>query len=104
MLKKYGFSDCKPTKTLISSPASIGVDQNGANVNATMYQGMIGSLLYLTTTRLDIMFATILFSRYQSCPKESHLLAVKRIFFCYLKHTPNPGLWYPRNSVLKLLR
>ena len=47
MMKKYGFSDCKPAKTPISSSTSISVDPNGADVNATLYQGMIGSLLLL---------------------------------------------------------
>ena len=58
---------------------------------------MIGSLLYLTTSRPDIMFSVCLCARYQSCPKESHLLAVKRIFR-YLKDTPSLGLWYPKGS------
>ena len=51
---------------------------------------MIGSLLYLTTSHLNIMFATILCARYQANPKESHLYAIKRIFH-YLKHALNDG-------------
>ena len=58
---------------------------------------MIGFLLYLTTSRPDIMFTVCLCARYQSCPKESHLLTVKRIFR-YLKDTPTLGLWYPKDS------
>lgn len=80
MLKKYGFSDCKPAKTSMSSSASIGADLNGADVNATLFRGVICSLLYLTVSHPDILFATILCARYQASPKESHLLAVKRIF------------------------
>ena len=58
---------------------------------------MIRSLLYFIASRLDIMFTVCLCAKYQSCPKESHLLAVKRIFR-YLKDTPNLGLWYLKDS------
>ncbi|GJS45131.1 hypothetical protein Tco_0595252 [Tanacetum coccineum] len=58
---------------------------------------MIGSLMYLTASRHDIQFSTCLCARYQANPKESHLVAVKRIFR-YLKGTPNLGLWYPKGS------
>ena len=58
---------------------------------------MIGSLLYLTASRPDIMFATCLCARFQANPKESHLMPVKRIFR-YLKGTPNLGLWYPKGT------
>ena len=63
---------------------------------------MIGSPLYLTASRPDIMFVTILCARYQATPKESHLLDVKWIFR-YIKHTPNLWLWYPRDSEFKLV-
>ena len=64
MLKKYGFSNCKSAKIPMSSSASIGADPNGTDMNATLYLGMIGPLLYLTTSRPDINFATILCARY----------------------------------------
>ncbi|GKG17850.1 hypothetical protein Tco_0372148 [Tanacetum coccineum] len=54
---------------------------------------MIGSLMYLTTTRPDIQFSIVLCASYQSNPKESHLTAVKRILR-YLKGTPTLGLYY----------
>ena len=57
---------------------------------------MIGSLLYLTASRPDIMFATCLCARFQADPKESHLITVKRLFR-YLKGTPGLGIWYPKN-------
>ena len=62
----------------MSSSASIGVDPNGYDVNATLFRGLICSLLYLTAKDPKIMFATILCARYQANPKESHLLAVKK--------------------------
>ena len=55
---------------------------------------MIGSLLYLTASRLDIMFSIYLYARFQSCPKKSHVIMVKRIIR-YLKGTIGMGLWYP---------
>ncbi|GJS95887.1 putative ribonuclease H-like domain-containing protein [Tanacetum coccineum] len=64
-------------------------------------KSMIGSLMYLTASRPDIMFAVCVCSRFQVTPKTSHLNAVKRIFKC-LKGKPNLGLWYPRESSFDL--
>ena len=58
---------------------------------------MVGSLLYLTASRSVIIFATCLCARFQADPRESHLIAIKRIFR-YLKGTPNLDIWYPRES------
>ena len=63
---------------------------------------MIGSLLYLTASRPDIIFSICLCARFQSCPKDSHLSAVKRIFR-YLNGSKNVGLWYPRNDCFDLV-
>ena len=63
---------------------------------------MIRSLLYLTTTRPDIMFSVGLCARFQSNPKISHLKAVKRILR-YLKSTTNLGLWYPKSENFELI-
>ncbi|GKA28302.1 hypothetical protein Tco_0714470 [Tanacetum coccineum] len=76
-------------------PNNLGPDLNGKSVNETHYRGMIGSLMYLTTSRPDIQFSTCLCARYQANPKESYLIAVKRIFI-YLKGTHSLGLWYPK--------
>jgi hypothetical protein len=62
---------------------------------------MIGNLLYIRTSRPDIMHAIGMVGRYQSAPKHSHFLAVKRIFR-YLKETMTYGLWYPRNQNFQL--
>ncbi|GJT86669.1 hypothetical protein Tco_1068386 [Tanacetum coccineum] len=76
---------------------NLGHDHAGKLVNETLYRGMIGSLMYLTVTRPDIQFSTVLYARYQSNPKESHLIDVKRILR-YLKGTPSLGLWYLKFS------
>ena len=69
----------------------------GALVDVTNYRGMIGSLLYLTASRPDIMYSTCLCARFQANPREPHLIVVKRIFR-YLKGEPNLGFWYPRET------
>ncbi|GKD59984.1 hypothetical protein Tco_1297493 [Tanacetum coccineum] len=79
------------------SPNKLGPDLNGKAVNETQYRGMIRSLMYLTAIKLNIQFSTCLYARYKSNPKESYLIAVKRIFR-YLKGTPSLGLWYPKCS------
>ena len=63
---------------------------------------MIGSLLYLTTSRPDIMYRVCLCARFQSCSKESHLSVVKRILR-YLKRTMDIGLWYPKSDNFELI-
>ncbi|GJU48299.1 retrovirus-related pol polyprotein from transposon TNT 1-94 [Tanacetum coccineum] len=78
-------------------PNNLGPDESGVSVNETLFRGMIRSLMYLTTNRPDIQFSICLCARYQANPKESYLVAVKRIFR-YLKRTPNLGLWYPKGS------
>ncbi|GKF02344.1 hypothetical protein Tco_0029267 [Tanacetum coccineum] len=80
-----------------ASPNNLGPDESGVSVNETLFRGMIGSLMYLTASRPDIQFSTCLYARYQANPKESHLVAVKRIFK-YLKGTQNLGLWYLKGS------
>ncbi|XP_059638597.1 secreted RxLR effector protein 161-like [Cornus florida] len=86
----------------MSPSLKLNKDEKGKEVDIKKYRGMIGSLLYLTTSRPDIMFSVCLCARFQSCPKESHLNAVKRIFK-YLNGTINLGLWYPRHTSFELV-
>ena len=72
----------------------LDLDPNGKVVDQKVYHSMIGSLLYLCASRPDIMLSVGICARFQAAPKESHFVAVKRIFR-YLAHTPNFGLWYP---------
>ncbi|GKD12801.1 hypothetical protein Tco_1197208 [Tanacetum coccineum] len=76
-------------------------DEEAENVDVHLYRSMIGSLMYLTASRPDIMFAVCACARFQVTPKTSHLHAVKRIFR-YLKGQPKLGLWYPRDSPFDL--
>nr|GEV77462.1 retrovirus-related Pol polyprotein from transposon TNT 1-94 [Tanacetum cinerariifolium] len=95
MLKKFGLEDSKPMKTLMSSNTKLTKDEEYESVDSTKYRGMIGSLLYLTTSRHNIMFSVCLCTRFQEAPKTSHLEAVKRILR-YIKGTTHLRLWYPK--------
>ncbi|NBI56467.1 hypothetical protein, partial [Photobacterium alginatilyticum] len=95
-------SDAKPAPTPISPSTKLDKDESGKSFDQKTYRGMIGSLLYLTASRPDIMFSVCLCARYQSDPKESHFKAVKRIFR-YLVGTTNLGLFYPHNTHFELL-
>ncbi|GJW56078.1 retrovirus-related pol polyprotein from transposon TNT 1-94 [Tanacetum coccineum] len=97
MLKKFGLEDSKPMKTPMSSDTKLTKDEECESVDSTKYRGMIGSLLYLTASRPDIMFSVCLCARFQEAPKTSHLEAVKRIFR-YIKGTTHLGLWYPKGT------
>nr|GEY00897.1 hypothetical protein [Tanacetum cinerariifolium] len=77
-------------------------DEVGTNVDVHLYRSVIGSLMYLTSSRPDIMFAVCACLRFQVQPKVSHMHAVKRIFR-YLKGQPTLGLWYPKDSPLELI-
>ncbi|GJQ95363.1 hypothetical protein Tco_0006502 [Tanacetum coccineum] len=72
-------------------------DLQGKQVDATLYRGMIGSLMYLTSSRPDHIHAVCLCAQYQAKPTEKHLQAVKRIFR-YLKGTINMGIWYSKDT------
>ncbi|KAH9673511.1 Integrase catalytic domain-containing protein [Citrus sinensis] len=101
LLKRFGIDDSKTKNTPMSTTTKLDKDEKSKEVDIKMYRGMIGSLLYLTASRPDIMFSVCLCARFQSCPKESHLLAVKRIFR-YLSGTIDIGLWYPRGTHIDL--
>ncbi|GJV39175.1 retrovirus-related pol polyprotein from transposon TNT 1-94 [Tanacetum coccineum] len=82
LLKKYEIYDSISVKKPMFPPNNLGPDLAGKPVNKTSYRGMIGSLMYLTATRSDIQFSTVLCARYQSNLKESHLTDVKRVLRC----------------------
>ncbi|GJY88088.1 putative ribonuclease H-like domain-containing protein [Tanacetum coccineum] len=102
ILKKFGFTNVKTTSTPMETQKPLLKDKDGEEVDVYMYRLMIGSLMYLTPSRSDIMFAVYACARYQVNPKVSHLHAVKRIFR-YLKGQPRLGLWYPKDSPFDLV-
>ncbi|GJW31682.1 putative ribonuclease H-like domain-containing protein [Tanacetum coccineum] len=102
ILKKFSFTDVKTASTPMETQKLLLKDEDGKEVDVHLYRSMIGSLMYLTSSRPDIMFAVCACARYQVNPKVSHLHAVKRIFR-YLKGQPKLGLWYPKDSPFDLV-
>ncbi|KAJ9541256.1 hypothetical protein OSB04_027762 [Centaurea solstitialis] len=102
ILQKFGMSDAKPASTPMETHKHLNADAEGEEVDVHHYRSMIGSLMYLTASRPDIMFAVCVCARYQVRPKESHLHAVERIFR-YLKGQPKLGLSYPKDSSFDLV-
>ena len=86
----------------MGSSIKLDMDEKGKLVDQTKYRDMIGSLLYLTASRPDIMYSVCLYARFQACPKESHWNVVKRIFR-YLKDIIDIGLWYLESDNFKLI-
>ncbi|GKB45272.1 putative reverse transcriptase domain-containing protein, partial [Tanacetum coccineum] len=103
ILKKYGMETCDPVGTPMEIKHKLDLDQNGTLVNATKYHSMFGALMYLTSSRPNIVHATYLYARYQAKPTEKHLKEVKRIFR-YLRGTVNMGLCYTKDSGFELTR
>ena len=79
LIKKFGMEKCKEASTPMATSIYLDLDEKGKLVDESRYRGMIGSLLYITASRLDIMLSVCLYVRYQANPKESHLTTVKRI-------------------------
>ncbi|GJY37821.1 putative ribonuclease H-like domain-containing protein [Tanacetum coccineum] len=94
LLKKFDLASLKTAITPMETKMALTKDEEADDVDVHLYRSMIGSLMYLTVSRPDIMFAVCACSRFLVTPKTSHLNAVKRIFK-YLKGKPNLGLWYP---------
>nr|GEX01618.1 hypothetical protein [Tanacetum cinerariifolium] len=100
-LKKFGFLIVKTTNTPMETLKPLLKDENAKDVDFHLYRSMISSLMYLRSSRPDIMFAVSACIRFQVTPKVSHLHAMKLIFR-YLKGQPKLGLWYPTNSPFNL--
>ncbi|KAI3827813.1 hypothetical protein L1987_01898 [Smallanthus sonchifolius] len=97
ILSRIKMEDCTAYDTPIPVNHKLNSDPDGKDVDCRIYRAMIGSLMYLTASRPDIMFTVCICSRFLAKPKESHLIAVKRIFR-YLKGKQRLGLWYPHGS------
>nr|GEY31589.1 putative ribonuclease H-like domain-containing protein [Tanacetum cinerariifolium] len=102
ILKKFGLTEGKSASTPIDTEKPLLKDPNSKDVDVHIYRSMIGSLMYLTLSRPDIMFAVCACACFQVTLKASHLHAVKSIFR-YVKGKPHLGLWYPKNSPFDLV-
>ena len=102
LIKRFGMENSKQLATPMNTSCYLDKDESGQPVDPKQYRGMIGSLLYLSASRPDIMFSVCMCARFQSNPKFSHLMEVKRIIR-YILGTVNLGLWYPKNSLCNLV-
>nr|GEU65409.1 ribonuclease H-like domain-containing protein [Tanacetum cinerariifolium] len=103
-LKKALYGLKQAPRACIDTPMAtkhLDADLSGTPVDQMKYRSMVGALMYLTTSRPDIMHATCYCARYQAKPTEKHLTTVKRIFR-YLKDTIHMGLWYPKDTGFEL--
>nr|GEW49088.1 hypothetical protein [Tanacetum cinerariifolium] len=101
ILKKFDFTTVKTASTLIEPNKTSIKDAEAEDVDMNLYRSMIGSLMYLTASRPDIMFAVCACARFQVTLKTSHLYVVK-IILRYLNGQPKLGRWYPRDSPFNL--
>jgi hypothetical protein len=102
MLKWFGMKDAKLAKMSMGIDGHRDLDKGGKSVDQKAYRSMIGSLLYLCASRSDIMLSVCMRARFQSDPKECHLVAVKQILR-YLVHTTCFGIWYTKGSTFDLI-
>ncbi|GJZ42990.1 retrovirus-related pol polyprotein from transposon TNT 1-94 [Tanacetum coccineum] len=100
ILKKHGMTSCDSIGTPMATK-HLDADLSGTPVDQTKYRSMVEALMYLTTSRPDIVHATCYCARYQAKPTKKHLTAVKRIFR-YLKDSINIGLWYSKDTSFEL--
>ncbi|GJS72392.1 retrovirus-related pol polyprotein from transposon TNT 1-94 [Tanacetum coccineum] len=101
ILKKHNMDKCHTIGTPLATKPKLDVDLSGEPVDQSDYRSKIGSLMYLTSSRPDLVQAVCYCARYQARPTQKHLKEVKRIFK-YLKGTINMGLWYPKDSGFEL--
>ncbi|GJV62638.1 retrovirus-related pol polyprotein from transposon TNT 1-94 [Tanacetum coccineum] len=101
ILKKHGMDKCDTVGTPMATKPKLDADLSGKLVDQTDYYSKIRSLMYLTSSRPDIVQAVCYCARYQARPTKKHLKEVKRIFR-YLRGTINMGLWYPKDSGFEL--
>ncbi|XP_070022750.1 secreted RxLR effector protein 161-like [Nicotiana sylvestris] len=102
LLKRFDMEASKVIDNTIATATRLDMDETGSLMNESMYRGIIGSLLYLTASRPDIVFSVGLCARFQSNPNESHLKAAKRILR-YLKGTQDLVLYYHSGDNFNLI-
>ena len=102
MLKRFDMIGVKEKLTPMDIKVYLQLNPKGIDVDRKVYRSMIGSLLYLCASIPDIVLSVGVCAMYQATPKESHMMAVTRMFQ-YLVHTPKFGLWYPKGSSFSLV-
>ncbi|GKD95855.1 retrovirus-related pol polyprotein from transposon TNT 1-94 [Tanacetum coccineum] len=101
ILKKFGMDSCDHVDTPMVDRLKLDEDPLGILVDQTRFCSMVGSLMYLTASRPDLVFAVCMCARYQASPTKNHLESLKRVFR-YVRGTINWGLWYPKDTAIAL--
>ncbi|XP_019054887.1 PREDICTED: uncharacterized protein LOC109115373 [Nelumbo nucifera] len=101
LLFEVGQLECKPADTPIVQNHKLGEYPNQVPINKERYQRLVGKLIYLSHTRLDIAYVVSVVSQFMHCPSEDHMNAVMRILR-YLKSSPGKGLMFSKNNHLKI--
>ncbi|XP_015166475.1 uncharacterized mitochondrial protein AtMg00810-like [Solanum tuberosum] len=94
ILNRFKMQDCKPVSTPISTGVKLGKDEDSEKVDDSMYRSLIGSLLYLTASRPDILFVVSLLSRFMHSPRDTYFTEAKRVLR-YIKGTSKFGTFFP---------
>lgn len=102
LIKKFGMEGAKPIKTPIATNGHLDLNEGGKLADLKLYRSIIGSLLYLTASRSNIIFSFCMCVRFQASPKECLLVAAERILR-YLNHSSSIGLWYPEGDKFELI-
>ncbi|GJT32779.1 retrovirus-related pol polyprotein from transposon TNT 1-94 [Tanacetum coccineum] len=101
ILKKFGMDSCDPVDTPMVDRLKLDEEPLGILVDQTRFRSMVGSLMYLTASRPDLVFVVCMCARYQASPIKKHLKALKGVFW-YLRGTINWGPWYPKDTAMAL--
>lgn len=102
ILRRFGMENSNEVQNPIVPGFKISKDEKGVEIDSVLYKQMVGSMMYLTATRPDIMFAVSLISRYMSRPIELHLSAAKRVLR-YLQGTTGFGIFYAKGGNKELI-
>ena len=112
VLKIFNMSNCKTTPTLVITSLKLSKDDDGSTIDPMLFKILVGSLMYLTTTRPDVMYGVSMISRFMESPKDSHWQAGKRILRyvngtidlgCHMPQFAKIVLHYLRNIVLNFM-
>jgi hypothetical protein len=97
VLERFGMGSCNPVKNPIVLGTKLVKNSGEASINSTLFKQIIGSLMYLSVTRPEIMFVVCLLSKFMTDPKVSHMATAKRVLR-YVKGTMNLGVFYKRGA------
>ena len=97
ILSRFKMQDCKPVSTPISAGVKLGKDEDSEKMDDSMYRSLIGSLLYLTAIRPDILFIVSFLSKFMHSSRDTRLTAAKRVLR-YIKGTSKFGIFFPTSA------